>query len=122
MGVEHQPGLVESLRDEVGNSLRVVAEYDRNGYDVMYARGQVEERVRRHADEVHNELVLQGIGREHLEDLFKAGDLHCSMHRFDEITAFHFVQESYTGLFVSIDSDAPVDLNEFSSIVRSHLE
>lgn len=121
MGVDHESELLDALQNIVGRNLRVVATYDREGYDIVYTRGEIDERVKAYADAVHNELVLQGIGRDHLEDLFVAGDLHCSMHRFDELTAFHFVQEEYTGLFVSIDSDASVDLNEFSETVKTHL-
>ena len=122
MAVEHESGLVDALRDLVGNDLRVVASYDREGYDVVYTRGDVDERVATYADAVHDELVLQGIGRDHLEDLFAAGDLHCFMHRFDAMTAFHFAQAEYRGLFVSIDSDASFDLAEFSETVRAYVD
>ena len=122
MGVEHEPRLLEALKALVGGSVRVVATYDSEGYDVIYTRDDVRERVRTHADEVHDELVLQGISRSHLEELFHAGTLHCTMHRFDELTAFHFGQEEYTGVFVSIDSDASVDLDDFAGTVRAQLE
>jgi len=62
--------------------------------------------------------VLQGVGRGHLESLFRAGDLHCSVHRFDDLTAFHFLDSEYTGLFVSIDSDADVRLASFADTCR----
>lgn len=122
MGVTEQRAFVTALRDHVGDGLRVVADYDRDGYDVIYTRDGVEQRVQARADEVHRELVLQGIGREHLEDMFGAGSLHCSMHRFDDLTAFHFVQDEYTGCFVSIDSDVHVDLPEFSATVHEFVE
>lgn len=122
MGVEYEADLLGALRDLVGEDLRVVASYDREGYDVVYARGDLEERIVAYADAVHDELVLQGISRDHLEDLFVAGDLHCAMHRFDEATAFHFPQAEYTGLFVSIDSDASVDLDEFSGTVLTYVD
>lgn len=122
MGVETDSGLLDALQDLMGNNLRVVASYDREGYDIVYTRGVLDERVDAYAEAVHDELVLQGIGRDHLEDLFVAGDLHCSMHRFDEMTAVHFPQEEYTGLFVSFDSDANVGLNEFSETVLTHIE
>lgn len=122
MAVEQDSGLLDALEKTVGSNLRVVAVYDRAGYDVTYTREDVGQRVKQHAEDVHDELVLQGIGRDHLEDLFRAGDLHCTMHRFDEMMAFHFAQEEYTGLFVSIDSDTSVDLNEFVETVRAHIE
>lgn len=115
-------GLVETLRDAIGDDLRVVAKYDRDGYDIVYSRDGLTGRVDDRAPDIHDELVLQGIGREHLEGLFDAGDLQCSMHRFDDLTAFHFVQNGYTGIFISIDSDASVDLVAFTEMVEAFLE
>jgi len=106
--------LVAELQQQAGDALRVVAEYDRTGYEIRYARGDVEARLADRADDIHENLVLEGISRSHLEDLFEAGDLHCSMHRFDEVTAFHFAEAEYTGLFVSIDSDADIPLASFT--------
>lgn len=117
------PGeIVDSLQSEIGEALRVVAGYDDDGYDVFYLREDVEPKLAERADEIHGELVLQGIGRGYLEDLFAAGELHCSMHRFDEITAFHFVDEELSGLFVSVDTDANVRLSTFAETCRRHLK
>lgn len=111
--------LVDALHDELGGSLRVVAEYTRDGYDVHHAREDVRERVATLADGVHTDLVLQGVGRDRLEELF-GDDLTCSMHRFEETTAFHFVGDGsdYEGLFVSVDSDADVPLATFTDVCR----
>lgn len=91
-----------------------MATYDRDGYDLVYARENVQERTAERAPSIHQDLILEGIGVQHLEDLFDAGRLQCSMHRFAEVTAFHFVAGSYTGLFVSVDSDADVPLASFA--------
>ncbi len=106
--------LVAELQQQAGDALRVVAEYDREGYDVHYVREDVGARLDERADPIHRNLVLEGISREHLEDLFGAGDLHCSMHRFDDMTAFHFAEEEYTGLFVSVESDVDLPLASFA--------
>ncbi|MFB6102068.1 MAG: hypothetical protein ABEJ73_05830 [Haloplanus sp.] len=71
--------------------------------------------------DLHDDLILEGIGRGHLEDLFDAGSLHCSMHRFDDLTAFHFVAGEFSGLFVSVDSDADVHLASFAERCRAQL-
>lgn len=107
-------GLVAELHDLAGDALRVVATYDREGYEVRYARDDLQGRLESVADGVHQDLVLEGVGREHLESLFEAGDLRCTMHRFDELTAFHFPDDEYRGLFVSVDSDADVPLASFT--------
>ena len=110
--------LVNALQDEVGDALRVVAEYTEDGYEARYVRDNVENRVTALADEVHTDLVLEDVGTEHLEDIFE-DDLTCSMHRFEDVTAFHFVGDGvYEGLFVSVDSDADVPLATFSDICQ----
>ncbi|WP_232701028.1 hypothetical protein [Halobacterium wangiae] len=112
--------LVEALESEAGGALRVVAEYDRDGYDVQYVRDDVDSRVRERADAIHRNLVLEGISRDHLEDMFGAGDLRCSMHRFETVTAFHFSEAEYRGLFVSIDSEADLSLKTFTDTCWQH--
>ncbi|WP_336034555.1 hypothetical protein [Halobacterium yunchengense] len=106
--------LVDALHEHAGDALRVVAEYDRDGYDLRYVRDDVGARLGTRADAIHRDLVLEGISREHLEGLFDAGRLHCTMHRFDQLTAFHFADAEHTGLFVSVDSDADVPLATFA--------
>jgi len=113
---------VADIRRASEGALRVAATYDREGYDVRYARDDVEPRIADVADEVHDELVIQGLGREYLESLFDGGGLQCSMHRFDEMTAFHFIEDEFTGLFVSVDSDADLHLATFANTCREQLE
>ncbi|WP_459191601.1 hypothetical protein [Halosimplex sp. J119] len=113
--------LVAALRDVVGDSLRLVATYDREGYDVVHARPDAAERAEEHAERVHDELVLQGLGRGHLEDLFGAGSLECSIHRFEELTAFHFAVGEFSGLFVSVDSEADLRLATFAETCKEFL-
>ena len=120
--VEVSDTVTADLREEAGDALRVVATYDRDGYDLVYCRDDVTERMADVAAEIHDDLVLQGVGREHLESLFDAGDLHCSVHRFDDLTAFHFLASEYTGLFVSVDADADVRLASFADTCREHVD
>ncbi|WP_248897868.1 hypothetical protein [Haloplanus halobius] len=121
MLVEDREEFVTALREDVDAGLRVVAEYDADGYDAFYVRDDIRPRLPDVAEELHEDLVLQGIGRDRLEDLFSAGPLHCSVHRFEELTAFHFTAGEFTGLFVSVDSDAPIPLNSFASTCKSRL-
>jgi len=118
MVVDDEGALVEALRELAGNALRVVAAYDRDGYAPVYVAPAAEERVRSQGEQVHDELVLQGLGRGHLEDLFAAGDLQCSIHRFEELTAFHFAADEFSGLFVSVDSEADLPLATFAETCK----
>ena len=112
---------INAIREVGGDPVRVIAGYDDEGYDVQYVRDDVETKLRNVAEEIHDELVIQGMGREYLEELFQAGELHCSVHRFDDVTAFHFIDEQFTGLFVSVDSAADVPLATFTDTCRDVL-
>ena len=121
MLVEDRNGVVADLRQHVDDDLRVVAEYDADGYDAFYVRRDVTPRLTQVGDELHDDLLLQGVGSERLEDLFEAGPLHCSMHRFEDLTAFHFVAAAFSGLFVSVDAGADVPLSSFAETCESRL-
>lgn len=102
---------VAALRDVAGEALRAVAAYDRNGLDLRYERDDVAEKETA-IDRIHDELVLQELGREYLEQLFGVGRWHCTMHRFEQATCVHYAEGEFSGVFVSVDSGANVDLEQ----------
>lgn len=112
---------IDAIRREADDDLRVIAEYDKEGYDALFVREDVVPKLEGVAEKIHEDLIIQGMGREYLEQLFDAGKLHCSMHRFDEVTTFHFIDEEFTGLFVSLDSDADIALATFADTCRAQL-
>jgi hypothetical protein len=112
---------INAIREVGGDAIRVIAEYDREGYEAQYVRDDVVAKIQEVGEEIHQDLVIQGMGTQYLEDLFQAGDLHCSVHRFDEVTAFHFVDEEFSGLFVSVDSDADIPFATFTDTCHDAL-
>lgn len=104
--------LVEDLEGWFGDRLRVVGVYDAEGYEVPFwderARASVtEEQV----EALYEDLLLRELDWEFLEDLFEAGSLTCSVHRFEEVTAFHAPGPGKRGLYVSAvtGADPPLD-------------
>jgi hypothetical protein len=113
---------VNDLRSLVDEALRSVATYDEDGYDFRYYRDELDERAENLAADVHQNLILEGIGKDHLEDLFQAGDLHCTLHEFEEMQAYHFVTGQFEGVFVGLDSDTDVRPAEMRAVVSNHIE
>lgn len=114
--------LVAKLHDEVGDALRVVAQYRNGDYDVNYMRGDVESRYSGgQMDEIFEDLVIQGIHKARLEELFSAGGLECSLFKFEESLMFHFTPEEGRGLFVTVDSDAGIDIEAFAATCEGFL-
>ena len=109
---------VPTLRDVAGEALRAVAAYDRDGLELRYERDDVSQKETA-IDRIHEELVLQELGREYLERLFGVGRWHCTMHRFDRATCVHYAEGEFSGVFVSVDSGADVDLERLADACHS---
>lgn len=110
---EKNERLVGYLKDEVGEGLRAVGRYDRERYHVLYARDDVvEEFDRDDIEEIHHEMVLKGLGYQHIESLFGDEELVCSIYQFETATRLHFVQGDYRGLYVSFDYDGDQNVSE----------
>jgi len=122
MMVSDGDAFADELRSLVGDALRSVAIYDEDGYDFRYLRDELDGRAEDLAADIHQNLVLEGIGKEHLEDLFEAGDLHCTLHEFEEMQAYHFVTGQFEGVFVGLDSDTDVRPAEIRAVVSEHTE
>jgi len=106
---------LEVLRAETNGSLRAVAAYDRDGIELVFERDDVAEK-RTAIDRIHEELVLQEIGREYLENLFRVGRWHCTMHRFEQAICLHAANSKYSGVFVSVDTGSDVNLERLADI------
>lgn len=121
--IDVDPDIVSTLQDEVGDALRSVAVYDENGYEFEFIRDDVEGTYTiEEIEKVYDDLVIQGLSREFLEQLFHAGQLQCSMYGFEEATMFHFTGGDYSGLFVSIDRTRGLDLDAFISACKGAIE
>jgi len=109
--------ITRALRAEVGDDLRIVGEYTADGYEVSYARADVESKVMGEmAEQVHGECVLHGINSDYLEDLFELGELRTTAHRFRGGTVYHCVRSDLTGVIVSVESDADLGIDRFEAI------
>ncbi|MBX0285145.1 DUF7522 family protein [Haloarcula salinisoli] len=109
--------LLEALQNEVGDNLRAVATYEEKEWEIIYEREDIEAKPRIF-EKIHRELILEGMGTEYLEEVFGVGDLNCTMHSFEEAMCFHFVRGSLQGVFISIEPDAMVPLEEFVTICK----
>lgn len=99
--------LIDELRDIVGDGLRVVATYEAEEYEIHYVRDDLRDDVGSlDVDRIHRELIMEGISREYLEELFDAGDLGYLALSFEQALALHFAGPGHTGLYVAIEPDA----------------
>lgn len=113
--------LVESIRERTGEGLRIVAIYDEHDYEAIHVRDGLGARLDELGSQVHRDLVLQGIGREHVEEMFDAGRLRSTIQHFDEVTVFYLSTGDYSGVFVSVDADVDLSVTTFTDICLEHV-
>lgn len=106
---------LERMKETAGGSLRAVAQYDQDSYSVVYERADVAQKPEAIGD-MHEKLIIDGLGVEYLESIFQVGELQCTMHRFEEAVCMHFTQGDARGLFVSVDADSDVQLEAFADL------
>ena len=109
--------LVADLQDQVGDNLRAVATYEEAEWTLRYEREDIKAKPRIF-EKIHEELILEGMGTEYLESVFQVGQLNCTMHSFEEAMCFHLVRGSMRGVFISIEPETIVSLEEFVNICR----
>lgn len=118
MEVEYE-SLVEYLRDEVGEKLRAVGRYDEDGYEILHIRDDVaQEFSEADIEQIHHEMVLKGLGNQHIESLFNDEPLNCAIYQFASSVRLHFVHEDYRGVYVSIDYDGDINPSRIAERCR----
>lgn len=114
--------LLDHLGVEAGDNLRSVAMYGPESYRLLFIREDVQQQyLETEIDRIHEEMILEGIGTDYLENLFKAGDLTCSTHVFENGVMMHLVGEDHHGLFISFDSDPDVSILDVANRCKEWL-
>ena len=108
MEPEYDAELVERLRDRYGDAIRAVAEYDRDGYELLYiddesaATYSMADR-----DDIYEDVLLEEIASEREEQLFDdMGDAQGQVRVFEDGLAAHFCLDHATGIFIAFDGSA----------------
>lgn len=113
------PALPDGLQDAVDSALRVVATHEKRDHTLLYNRDDVrEDCTDEELDRIFDDLVLEGMERDHFEKLFHIGELECGAGGFEEAVAFYFPSVGYSGLVVSLDYDGPIDIDGVTKSVR----
>ena len=107
MSREAAEELVEFLRTRVGDHLRSVIRYDRNGGEVVHIRDDVRKRYSpKELADVIDDNRLEAIEKYHQESLYDHGALDCTVRCFDDAVEMHFVESETEGTAVALDAEA----------------
>lgn len=105
----HAESAVDELEAEFGDTLRAIATYDRDGYEVQYLGAKAEANYDElDLDAIYDDVVLQDLERPFQEQLFDdLGDVRGKIRLFEDGTVAHFWPTGERkGVFVGFDADA----------------
>lgn len=106
--------ITNEFRSDVGEELRMVAQYDGDGLETLYIRDDVESRRSdEELDHLYEQLLRENRTGSELEGRFSSGRLRCSMLAFEEFVAFHFISTDDQGYVVTVEPDTTMDINQF---------
>lgn len=117
--------LVDELEAEYEASLRAVATYDRDDYEVHYLRDDAETNYSlADMEEIYREVVLAEINQPFHEKLFDdMGDIRGRLRLFDGGTVAHFwPTDDDRGAFVAFDDRADPGVRSLLRLVGDHYD
>jgi glutamate mutase epsilon subunit len=97
--------LIDAILEKSDNTLRLVARYDGNDYEVVYARDDVTEGFTEAELTARIEtFVMQGLGEpEQEQSLYDFGTLDATFRWYDEAVVAHIPVSDWTGLVFTFD-------------------
>jgi hypothetical protein len=116
---QYDDDFVERLRDRYEGTVRAVAEYDRDDYDLLYID---EETAGTYSpadrDEIYEDVVLEEIAYGHDEALFEdMGTIQGKLRVFEGGLAVHFWPDDSTGVFLAFDESADPGVRTLQEMV-----
>jgi hypothetical protein len=97
--------LIDAILEESGETLRLAARYDRDDYEVVYARDDVTDGFSE--PELTSRIetfVMQGLGEpEQEQSLYDFGALDATLRWYDEAVVAHIPVGEWTGLVFTFD-------------------
>ena len=116
----HSAQLVERLQSTYDNTLRVVATYDPDGYELHYTSQDVDANYSQsNIDDIYDDVVVQDIAQPFQEDLFSdMGDVRGKLRIFEGGTVAHFwPSEDRKGVFLVFDSSADPSVRSLLELI-----
>lgn len=105
---ETDPDWITSLREQLGEELRVAVEYDESGYVSRYVREDLDEEYSaEELDEIRQELIVLMLGKDRIEEFANVGEFTALTYWMDRAIIYHFPEtESFYGRVVSVEPSA----------------
>ena len=112
--------LVNSLQSEYGETLRIIATYDRDEYKLHYTSSAVDANYSEgDIGDIYDDIVMQDVTQPFLEGLFSdLGDVRGKLRVFENGTVAHFwPSEDEKGVFLTFDDSADPSVRSLLELV-----
>ena len=96
--------LADFLRAQVGDGLRSVIYHDRDEYEVVFVREDVDDYDGAEIDDIVTDLWADSHEQAIREDIRRHGALNCTVWVFDDAIEMHFVADERQGVAVALDT------------------
>jgi hypothetical protein len=109
------------FQEKFGDSVRAVATYDEQEYEVHYSRELFDDEYETNdLEKIHEDLVLQGLGSEFQEYLFEdMGNSTGEIRMFEHGFVAHFMPtQNREGLLVCFSNEADVGVSELCRVLE----
>ena len=105
---EDEPEWIDTIREELGDDLRVAVEYDQTGYVSRHLRDDLaEEYTAADLDKVRQEMIVLMLGKDRIEEFTNAGGFKALTYWLDSAIVYHFPEtDQFYGRVVSVEPEA----------------
>ncbi|UPV74614.1 hypothetical protein M0R89_00755 [Halorussus limi] len=97
--------LADFLHEQVGDGLRSVIYHDRDEYEVVFVREDLEDYDGEEIDDIVADLWADSYEQAIREDLRGHGPLNCTVWVFEDAIEMHFVADDRRGIAVALDTE-----------------
>lgn len=97
----------ETLREVLGDDLRMTAQYTEDEYEHLYIRDDVQqEYAQDELEDIRREIIVLQLAKGRIEDVTHAGKCRFLSYRLDDAFVYLIPKGGYTGRFVSVNPEA----------------
>lgn len=122
MGDRDAGDFVSFMREQAGDSLRLVGLYNHETFNIQYVRPDLDRKfTEQDLREMATELRKESIERYHEEQAFTLGSLDATVRLFENAVIIHYPRGQISGTIVSLEREAGMQLSQFIEECRRQL-
>lgn len=115
--------LVEDLRGDLGEGVRMVLVYGETEYDHAYLRDDIDdEYTEADLEGLRREIIVFGLGKERIGDVTHVGELRHIIYDTEDAFSIQIPLGKHEGVFVSVDDEHEDDVFDVVEATREWID